>query len=95
MVFEGATANFNPRSAMKVDFTRKGRAPLLFIAGGKDQIMPAKLNRWNFEHYKSGLVAFHEFPERDHFTCGAPGWQKVADFAIDWAMEPSATARAA
>jgi hypothetical protein len=30
------------------------------------------------------------FPGRDHFTCGEPGWEAVADFALDWALAPVA-----
>ena len=51
-------ANFRTHAATTVDFEKEDRAPLLFIAGGQDHNMPAKLNRWNFEHYKSGIVAF-------------------------------------
>ena len=95
-VFEGATANFRPHAATKVDFEKEDRAPLLFIAGSEDHTMPAKLNRWNFEHYKSGIVAYHEMAGRDHWTCGAPGWEAVADYALDWALDPvAATAREA
>ena len=28
------------------------------------------------------------FPGRDHYTCGEPGWEAVADFALQWALEP-------
>lgn len=90
MVFEGATANFRPHAANKVDFEKEDRAPLLFIAGSEDHIMPAKLNRWTFDHYKTGIVAYHEFAGRDHWTCGAPGWEAVADYALDWALDPVA-----
>lgn len=54
--------------------------------------MPARLNRWTYDHYRSGVVAFHELAGRDHFTCGAPGWERVADHALAWALEPIATA---
>ena len=30
------------------------------------------------------------FPGRDHYTCGEPGWEAVADFALDWALAPKA-----
>lgn len=90
MAFEGATALFNPHAPTKVDFEKEDRAPLLFIAGSEDNIMPAKLNRWTFEHYKTGVRAYHEFEGRDHFTCGAPGWEAVADYALDWALNPRA-----
>ena len=25
----------------------------------------------------------YEFPDRPHFTCGVPGWEQVADPALD------------
>jgi hypothetical protein len=28
---------------------------------------------------------FKEFPGRPHFP-GAPGWEEVADYALDWAL---------
>jgi hypothetical protein len=30
------------------------------------------------------------FPGRDHFTCGEPGWEAAADFALGWALAPVA-----
>jgi pimeloyl-ACP methyl ester carboxylesterase len=91
-VFEGALASFIPGSPMTINFDKPDRAPLLFIAGGKDQIMPASLNRATMSKYGSGIVAYKEYPDRDHYTCGAPGWEKVADDALAWALAPKATA---
>jgi pimeloyl-ACP methyl ester carboxylesterase len=88
IVFQGAAINLDSHTAAKVDFNKPDRAPLMFIAGGKDHIMPASLNRENAKRYKSGIVAFREFPERDHFTAGEKGWEEVADVALDWAMHP-------
>jgi hypothetical protein len=31
------------------------------------------------------VVDYKEFAGRPHFTAGAPGWEAVADFALDWA----------
>ena len=88
-VFEyGLFANFKPgHQDTWVDFGAD-RAPLLFIAGGKDHIMPASVNRSNARHYDEGpaFTDFHEFEDRDHWTCGAPGWEAVADYALEWAM---------
>jgi pimeloyl-ACP methyl ester carboxylesterase len=88
-VFEyGLFANFTPgHQDTWVDFGAD-RAPLLFIAGGKDHIMPASVNRSNARHYDEGpaFTDFHEFEDRDHWTCGAPGWEAVADYALQWAM---------
>ena len=48
--------------------------------------MPAAVNRSNADKYaKSPAVTdFCEFPDRDHFTCEAPGWESVADYALTW-----------
>jgi pimeloyl-ACP methyl ester carboxylesterase len=95
IVWSGLLANFTPgHQEAWVDY-KADRAPLLFIAGGKDHIMPASVNRSNAAKYaKSPAVTdFYEFPDRDHFTCGAPGWEAVADYALTWANAhiPAAT----
>ncbi|MCW8102563.1 alpha/beta fold hydrolase [Streptomyces tauricus] len=51
VLFQGAFANFSPRSVTRVDFRNDRRAPLLFIAGGADHIVPAKVNRANARLY--------------------------------------------
>lgn len=88
----GLFANFKPgHQDTWVDYDAD-RAPLLFIAGGKDHIMPASVNRSNAKHYKNSpaLTDFHEFEDRDHWTCAAPGWEAVADHALDWALRHAA-----
>lgn len=89
ILFEGATINLNPGTAAKVDFEKPDRAPLFFIAGEHDHIMPSSLNRANAMKYRSGVVAFREFQGRDHAIVGEPGWQEVADAALEWALHPS------
>ncbi|NTX37225.1 alpha/beta hydrolase [Myxococcus sp. CA033] len=88
-LFDGALANFNPHAATKVDFDKEDRAPLLFIAGSEDNIMPASLNKSNARHYNSGVVAYKEFPGRSHYICGQEGWEEVADHALSWALNPT------
>jgi alpha-beta hydrolase superfamily lysophospholipase len=86
-VLDSAAAN----GATAVDFARSDRAPLLFVAGGADNLIPASVNRTNYERYASASdapVAFREFSGRCHFTLGQTGWQDVADFALRWAMHP-------
>lgn len=90
VLFEGASIDLDPHSAAKVDFDKADRAPLFFIAGEKDHIMPASLNRANAAKYRSGIVAFAELGGRDHYTVGEAGWEDVAQLAIDWAREPIA-----
>jgi pimeloyl-ACP methyl ester carboxylesterase len=84
----GLIANLKPgHQETWLDYDFGDRAPLLFIAGGADHIMPASVSRSNAKHYKnsSATTALHEFPGRSHFTCGEPGWEAVADYALDWA----------
>jgi len=72
-------------AAGKVDF-RKPHPPLLITAGEKDNIVPASLNRTNYNRYKasSSLTEFKEFAGRDHFVIGEKGWEEVADYCLAW-----------
>jgi pimeloyl-ACP methyl ester carboxylesterase len=89
VLFQGAFANFNPRAATRIDFRNPRRAPLLFIAGGADHIVPPKVNKANWHLYRKSpaVTDYREFPGRSHFTVGQKGWEEVADYALDWAEE--------
>ncbi len=71
--------------AAKVDF-KKPHPPLLLIAGSADHIIPASLNRTNYEKYKqsSSVTDFKEFPGRTHFIIGQAGWAEVAGYVLSW-----------
>lgn len=68
-----------------VDFSRP-HAPLLFIAGELDHIIPAALNKKNHAAYRDAASRcdYREFPGRTHFICGQQGWEEVATFAAEW-----------
>ena len=89
VLFQASVANFNPRSATAVNFHNDDRPPLLLIAGGKDHIVPASTTKANFNLYKKSkaITDYKEFPERSHFTLGQAGWEEVADYALEWALE--------
>jgi alpha-beta hydrolase superfamily lysophospholipase len=90
VLFEGAFANFNPRTALQLDFKNEDRAPLLLIAGGSDHVVPASIDKATSERFQrksSALTDYKEFPDRSHFTIGQEGWEEVADYALDWAIE--------
>jgi len=90
VLFEGAFANFNPRTALQVDFGNEDRAPLLLISGGADHIVPAPADKAmskRFQRKSTALTDYKEFPGRSHFTVGQQGWEEVADYALDWALE--------
>ena len=89
-VWGGVLANLTPgHQDTWVDYRNDDRAPLLFIAGGADHIMPPAINKANAERYAKSRAHtdYHEFEGRDHFTAGAPGWEAVADYALTWATE--------
>jgi pimeloyl-ACP methyl ester carboxylesterase len=94
----GLVANYKPgHQETWVDYADDARAPLLFIAGGEDHIMPAAVNRSNAAKYaaSTAVTDYHEFEGRSHWTCAEPGWEEVADYALRWARGHARPARAA
>ncbi|MFG3344081.1 alpha/beta hydrolase [Streptomyces sp. NPDC048018] len=92
MLFQGGFANFTPNAATAYDFANSDRAPLLFISGGNDQILPPSVQRENYERnakHSKAVTAYKLFDGRSHYTCGEPGWEAVADLALDWALAPT------
>jgi pimeloyl-ACP methyl ester carboxylesterase len=87
IIWDGALANFQPHSEATVDFKRPGRAPLLFIAGGEDHIMPPAVNKSNYhlQLESESVTDYTEFAGRCHYTCGQEGWEPMADYALAWA----------
>jgi pimeloyl-ACP methyl ester carboxylesterase len=95
LVWVGATANFTPgHQENYVDFKNEDRAPLLFIAGSEDNIMPPAVNQSNVKHYRHArsVTDYKEFEGRSHYSViGGEGWEEVADYALEWATEHAAT----
>lgn len=69
----------------RVDLS-KPHAPLLFVSGGRDRVIPGKLERMNARAYApgAGVVDFKEFPGRGHLICVEPGWEEVAAYVEGW-----------
>ena len=86
VIFQAAFANFNPRAATRVDFHDGDRPPLLVIGNDKDHTVPASVSKEAAKRLgKSGaVVEYKELAGRPHFAA-APGWEAVADEALDWA----------
>lgn len=72
-------------SFSNIDF-KKSHQPILFIGGGKDHIFPQSLTKTIASRYsdKNSKVDLKIFEDKSHFICGEPGWEKVADYIIDW-----------
>ena len=91
ILFDGGLANFTPHAATTFDFTDETRSPLLWISGGDDHILPPPVQEGNYKRnakHSTAISAHKVFPGRDHYTCGEAGWEAVADFALDWALNP-------
>ena len=87
VLWEGALGLLNPNATSKINYRNNTRAPLLFIAGGADHLVPASVNRANVRKYRNStaITDYREFPNRTHYTVGQEGWEEVADFALQWA----------
>jgi len=83
-----ALANIHPgHQDTWVDYGNDDRAPLLFISGSEDHLMPPKIQQSNAKHYTSDtLTEIKEF-EGPHLLTASPGWEEVADYALAWAVE--------
>jgi pimeloyl-ACP methyl ester carboxylesterase len=91
VLFQGGFAAVTPHAATTFNFADDDRAPLLFISGGSDHILPPVVQDHNYKKsakHSTAIAAHTVFPGRDHYTCGEPGWEAVADFALDWALAP-------
>jgi pimeloyl-ACP methyl ester carboxylesterase len=93
VLFQAATANFNPRAVTKVDFHKDDRAPLLVMGNAKDHTVPASVSKEAAHRLgkSKAVVDYKEFANRPHFTAGAPGWEDVADYALEWALRHTGT----
>ena len=69
----------------QVDFSRP-HAPLLFLAGGADRLMPAALNYANYRRYRhpGSVRRYHELPGRCHALLGQPTWPEDAALVLRW-----------
>jgi pimeloyl-ACP methyl ester carboxylesterase len=86
---EAAYAAVQRQSPAAVDFANPKRPPLLLIAGGADHISPVSLNRklLKLQSRAPSATELKEYPGRPHYMAGLDGWEEVADYAQNWALE--------
>lgn len=79
-----------PESA--IDFARP-RAPLLFISGSRDRIIPPALNQRNAARYRpeAGTTAWEVVPDRTHFLATQDGWEQLAERTLAFAQDAGMT----
>jgi pimeloyl-ACP methyl ester carboxylesterase len=91
IVWGGVLANFQPgHQDTWVDYHNDSRAPLLFVSGSEDHIMPPEVQRSNAKHYKSkSLTEIREYDGYAHLLPAQEGWERIADEVLDWALTHS------
>ena len=80
-------------SPAAVDSGMARRPPLLLIAGSADHISPISLNRkiLQLQSKASSATELKEYAGRPHFMAGLDGWEEIADYALNWALEHGRT----
>ena len=89
VLWDAALSVFNPWGATKVSY-RNDRAPMLFIAGTKDHVVPTRTAKATVRKYKRKSTAVTEYKEytgRTHYIVGQDGWEEIADYALQWATQ--------
>ena len=90
IVWGGVLANVipGPQDAA-VNYHNEKRAPLLFVSGSEDHIMPPAVQRSNAAHYKAvGTVTeVKEYDGYSHLLPAQKGWEAIADDVLDWALK--------
>jgi pimeloyl-ACP methyl ester carboxylesterase len=75
-----------------VDYRNDDRAPLLFLSGEEDHLMPPSVQRSNANHYKSDTTTeVKEYEGKAHLMPAQEGWEEIADYALEWAEEKAGT----
>jgi pimeloyl-ACP methyl ester carboxylesterase len=89
--WESAFATLKPgHQGSYVNYRNDDRAPLLFISGSDDHLMPPSVQRSNAKHYTSRTVTEVKEFEGPHLLPARDGWEEIADYALEWAERHAA-----
>jgi pimeloyl-ACP methyl ester carboxylesterase len=83
-LFQGAAANLNPWTEVKVDTENAYRGPLLVISGEKDHTVPPSISEAAFQQQQknTGVTEFASIPDRGHSLTIDSGWLEVCNTAL-------------
>ena len=73
------------RHPKRTEAPRLGEAAL-----SADHLMPPSIQRSNAKHWNDNVITEVKQFEGPHLLPAAPGWEQVADYALDWALEHAA-----
>jgi non-heme chloroperoxidase len=85
-LFQAATANLNPWTEAKANYTSPDRGPLLLISGEKDNTVPWAIANASYKKQKhnQAVTEIVEIPNRGHSLVIDSGWREVADTALSF-----------
>jgi hypothetical protein len=79
-----------------VNYSNDDRAPLPFLSGDRDHLMPPSIQASNAKHYKSDkTITEVKVFEGPHLMPAQEGWEEIADYALEWAVRHATTPSAA
>ena len=84
-LFQAATANLNPWTEAKADFTSPERGPMLVVSGQKDNTAPHAIVEAIYNQQKKNEhhpTEFVELANRGHSLTIDSGWREVADTSL-------------
>jgi non-heme chloroperoxidase len=83
-LFQGAMANLNPATELKVDLKNAQRGPLLLISGEADNTVPWAIVNASFKRQRrnAGVTEIAKIPNRGHALTIDSGWRGVAEPAL-------------
>jgi alpha-beta hydrolase superfamily lysophospholipase len=69
---------------------------MLLIGGEKDLIADASMTKAIYEKQKQAAspTELKIYPGKSHWLCLEPGWEEIADYALDWAVKNQRAASA-
>ena len=70
-----------------VDYRNDDRAPLLFVSGSEDHIMPPKVQASNAKHSMSDTITEVRLYEGYAHLLPPRRAEEIADYVLDWALE--------
>ncbi len=80
-VFEIGLWPFDFRRATRVDSSAVN-CPILVVGAGRDHATPAFAVRQTARRYAT--ASYRELPDMAHWVLSEPGWEQVANLALDW-----------
>ena len=85
-LFQGANANLNPWTEVKVDRRNPDRGPLLLISGENDHTVPWAITNAEYKLQKKnpGVTEIVEMKGRGHSLTIDSGWHDVATTALEF-----------